>query len=296
MLADERAQALVDNLAGQWLHIRAVDDAFPDVWVFPSFDETLRSAMAEEMTRMAAELFLSDRSMLDLLTFEETVVNERLAEHYGLQSQAEGWSSANLEETSRMGWLTTGGLLTLTSFPTRTSPVLRGKWVLDNLLCEPPPPPPDNVDAILDDGEEHEGESLVDRLLRHSSDPMCAACHQYMDPIGLGFEQFDGVGQWREVDELGRSIEPAGQLVDGFSFSSTRALSEHIAVDPKFPACMVEQTFVYALGRATEKPDAFFLERIGEAFTAGDFRFEELAVAIVLSAPFRTRHGEEESP
>lgn len=297
MLADPKAMALVDNFAGQWLQIRAVDDVFPDVWYFPDWDESLRASMKEELHRLATNLLMQDRSMLDLLTFEETELNAQLAAHYGIALKTNDvWQTVSLEDTERMGWLTTAGLLTLTSYPTRTSPVQRGKWVLSNLLCETPPPPPDNVDTILEEEEVEEGESLVEQLARHREDPVCASCHQSMDPIGLGLENFDGIGAWRDVDEVGNTIEPAGQLTDGFSFSTPRELAQHIAQDPKFSRCITMKAMTYGLGRAPEATDWPYLETLENEFSASNHRFSSLVEAIVVSEPFRTRRGREDAP
>lgn len=297
MLADPKATALVDNFAGQWLQIRAVDDVFPDVWYFPTWDESLRVAMKEELTRLATHILLGDRSMLELLTFEETEVNAQLAAHYGLELQSnDTWQTVSLEGTERMGWLTTAGVLTLTSYPTRTSPVQRGKWVLSNLLCETPPPPPDNVDTILEEENATEGESLVEQLARHREDPVCASCHQSMDPIGLGLENFDGIGAWRTVDEVGNTIEPAGELTDGFSFETPKELAEHIAQDPKFSRCITMKAMTYGLGRAPQATDWPYLQQIESEFSDSEFRFAQLIESIVLSEPFRTRRGREDTP
>ena len=295
--SDPKADSIVDNLAGQWLHIRAIDDALPDVWAFENWEEALRASMKEEMRRMAAKIFLSDRSMIELLTLEETEVDARLANHYGFDFDGSSdWQTVSLEGTERAGWLTTGGLLTLTSYPTPTSPVIRGNWVLSNLLCETPAPPPDNVDAILDEGDAEEGESLADQLARHRADPVCASCHQTMDPIGLGLENFDGIGQWRDVDEVGDPIDASGTLTDGFSFSTPKDLARHIAEDPKFARCVTMQTMTYGLGRGLNVTDWNYLDHIENQFVASDHRFVELAVAIALSDVFRTRRGEEASP
>lgn len=292
MLADDKATAVVDNLAGQWLHIRAVDNAFPDVVSFPEWDEQLRASMREEMSRMASSIFLEDRSMLDLLTVEETEIDSRLAEHYGLPAPASGWEVADLSDTERMGWLTTAGLLTATSYPGRTSPVRRGKWVLSNLMCETPAPPPGNVDTFLDTGDAMDGESLTEQLARHRTDPLCASCHQSMDPIGLGLENFDGIGMWRNTDELGELIDAAGELPSGFEFHTPRELTAHLATDPKFARCIALKTFTYSLGRAPKVTDWPYLDTVEEQFASGDYRFEDLAVAIALSEPFRMRRGE----
>ncbi|MCO4743990.1 MAG: DUF1592 domain-containing protein [Proteobacteria bacterium] len=290
MLADDKAQALVDNLAGQWLHVRAVENAFPDVAVFPDWDEALRDSMTEEMRRMAASVLLEDRSMLELLVAEETEIDARLAEHYGLPAPTEVWESVSLEDTERTGWLTTGGLLTATSYPGRTSPVQRGKWVLSNLMCETPAPPPDNVD-LLEAEDAMEGESLTEQLARHREDPLCASCHQSMDPIGLGLENFDGIGMWRNTDEIGVTIDASGELPGGFTFHTPRELAQYLAEDPKFARCVATKTFTYALGRAPTVEDWPYLEGIETQFAGGEHRFADLAVGIALSGPFRMRRG-----
>jgi hypothetical protein len=242
---------------------------------------------------MAIALMLGNQSMLQLLTAEETVIDARLAEHYGLPTPVSEWEAVSLEGTERAGWLTTGGLLTATSYPGRTSPVQRGKWVLSNLLCETPAPPPDNVDAFLDTGEALDDESLTEQLARHREDPICASCHQSMDPIGLGLENFDGIGMWRNTDENGEIIDPSGELPSGFQFASARELAAHLADDPKIPRCMAIKTFTYALGRAPGVEDWPYLSEVERRFAAGEHRFAELAVALVLSEPFRARRGEE---
>ncbi|TNE85895.1 MAG: DUF1592 domain-containing protein [Deltaproteobacteria bacterium] len=292
MLADPKAAALVDNLAGQWLHVRAVKDAFPDVASFPDWDETLRASMEEEMRRMATRVFLGDHSMLELLTTEETEIDARLAEHYGLPAPASAWESVSLADTERSGWLTTGGLLTATSYPGRTSPVRRGKWVLSNLMCESPAPPPENVDTFFDTGDATGGQSLTEQLERHRADPVCASCHQSMDPIGLGLENFDGIGMWRNTDELGQSIDASGELPSGFTFHTPRELTGYLAEDPKFPRCIAIKTFTYGLGRPPGVHDWPYLDTIEQRFASGEHRFEDLAVAIALSEPFRSRRGE----
>lgn len=232
--------------------------------------------------------------MLELLTAEETEIDARLARHYGLPEPAAGFESVSIADTERMGWLTTGGLLTATSYPGRTSPVKRGKWVLSNLMCEAPAPPPGNVDAFLDTGQALDGESLTEQLERHRADPICASCHQSMDPIGLGLENFDGVGMWRNTDELGNVIDSSGELPDGFAFHSARELSAYLASDPRFQRCVVIKTMTYGLGRAPTVQDWPYLQDIESSFSASGHRFADLAVAIALSPAFRERRGESE--
>ncbi|MBA2322259.1 MAG: DUF1592 domain-containing protein [Deltaproteobacteria bacterium] len=292
MLADPRAEALVDNLAGQWLYIRAVDDAFPDSETFPDWDEDLRASMQEEMRRISLDLFLEDRSMLELFTGEETWIDARLAAHYGMPEPTADWERVSLTDDPRVGFLTTGGLLTSLSYPTRTSPVRRGKWVLGNLLCEAPPPPPAGVDTVLDGEVEGEALSLRDELEQHRADPVCASCHATMDPIGFAMENYDGIGAWRTEDDNAFPIDASGFLPGGAAFTDIGDLAAQLAADPESPGCMVEKTFTYALGRAPTVEDLVYLDAIEADFVTADHRFAALAAAIALSEPFRFKAGE----
>lgn len=291
MVADPRAHALVDNLAGQWLGIRAVDTVTPDVWSFPDWDEDLRASAREEMERLAADALLEGAPMTELLVADATWIDARLAAHYGLTAPVEGWSHVSVEGAERGGWLTTTGLLVGTSYPTRTSPVKRGKWVLGSLLCQAPPPPPPEVDALLLD-DTGAPLSLRDQLAQHRADPVCASCHATMDPIGLALEHYDGIGAWRSVDADGIAIDSSGVLPDGTPLADARDLGIVVAADPAFPACVVQQVFTYAIGRAPGVEDVPTLEAIEADFVVGGATFEALATAIALSAPFRQRHGE----
>jgi len=295
MLADPRAEALVENLAGQWWSIRAVDAAFPDVVAYPTWSEDLRGAYRDEMQRLAHDLLLTDRSMLDLFTRDDTWVDARLAGAYGLPAPAgDSWALTPLPP-GRTGFLTTGGLLTALSYPTRTSPVRRGKWILGNLLCEAPAPPPPGVDtSFFVEDDTGAPQSLRDQFEAHRADPVCASCHAVMDPIGFSLEHFDGVGAWRTDDAMGLPIDASGALPDGSSFGDIQDLATQLAADPKIPGCMVEKTFTYALGRPPTPLDLDALDAIESAFIAGDHRFSALAAAIVLSDPFRYRTGEPE--
>lgn len=289
MLADPRAEALVDNFAGQWLYIRGVDNAAPDYQSFPEWSEELRASMKEEMRRMASDIFFDDRSMLDLLTAKETWIDANLAAHYGREAPEEGWTRVSVDG-NRSGLLTTAGLLTALSYPTRTSPVRRGKWVLENMMCQAPPPPPAGVEGLPEDaGAEL---SLREQMERHRADPACASCHATMDPIGFGLEHFDATGAYRDIDAAGFPVDASGELPGELAFDGAAELAAVLAEDPRVPHCMVERAFTYALGRATTKTDKPYLEQIEGQFAAGDYRFEALAIAIAQSEPFRYRRGE----
>ncbi len=287
MLADPKAVALVDNFAGQWLYIRAVDDIAPDYGHFPHWSEDLRASMKEEMRLMAEEILLRNRSMLDLLIGAETRLDGRLATHYGLPAPDGDWAPVSLMDSARTGIITSAGLLSVLAYPTRTSPVRRGKWVLEQLLCQSPPPPPPGVEGLLDGDDD--GRSLREKLVRHSLDPTCAGCHQTMDPIGFALEGFDATGRYRAVDRAGFAIDDSGVLPNGMSFTGSIELAAVLVRDPSLARCMAEQAFTYALGRTTTTADEVYLEHIVAHFTEGNYRFAALAEAIVLSEAFRFR-------
>ena len=292
MLADEKADALADNLMGQWLYTRAVDELAVDAKVFPDVDDALREAMGEEMRRVALDVIREDRSMLDLLTREETWVNGRLAEHYGLSVRDDAWQAVSTAGTSRVGWLGTAGLLASLSHPTRTSPVLRGKWVLTNLMCEAPAPPPPNVEALAP--EDTEGSlSLREQMEQHRADPVCASCHAAIDPIGFALEHFDASGAYRDMDVNGHLIDATGAFPDGSTFDGLAEMAGLLAASPKVPACMSQKVFTYALGRAPTVYDVAWLEEVGAGFEVGGYRFEALVLAIVESPAFLTRGRDE---
>ncbi len=290
MLEDRRADALVHNLAGQWLSIRKIDDASPDRDTFPAFSEGLRVSMKAELTALAKDVLLGDRSLLDLLTTRDTFVDDRLAAFYGLP-EGTPRAPARASNPQRPGWFTRAGLLMALSHPTTTSPVLRGKWVLGNLLCDEPPPPPDGVNFDLEDQEPAGGDDLTlrEQLSRHTSAPECRACHLSMDPIGFSLEGFDGVGSFREVDEAGRPIDVSGEIPGLGGFSGPEEMVRLLTTDPRVPRCAVERTFTYALGRAPAESEADLLGWLTGRFVTADHRFEELVVDIVRSHPFRSQ-------
>ena len=287
MLADPRSQALIDNFAGQWLYIRAIDNARPDPWVYPDFDSTLQDSMRDEMSLVFGAMVVQERDLRDLLLARDTYVDARLAEHYGIQGvESPRWMAVS--SFGRGGLLTQAGLLMALSHPDRTSPVKRGKWILEQLLCSSPPDPPPDVDAFTPTVDAEA--SLREQMEQHRSDPACAACHEVMDPLGFGLNHFDGIGGWRTVDEFGFDADASGDLPDGRSFYGADELTTLLAEDPRFPKCIARQGLTYALGRGLTQPDDYrLIDDVTTAFTDAGWRFSDLAVAIVQSSTFRSR-------
>lgn len=298
MLRDPKARALVDNFAAQWLQFRNLDVAAPDPATYPGFTEELRAAMRREAELFAEHILREDRSVLEFLDADWTFVNEPLARHYGLPGvEGGGFRKVSLKGTPRGGVLTMGSFLTITSNPTRTSPVKRGKWVLENLLNAPPPPPPPDVPELPDNPEAQLTGSLRQRFEQHRADPMCASCHALMDPIGFGFENFDGVGAWREQDE-GFPIDPAGQLASGEAFRGPDDLKRILltAKRGEFLRCLASKMLTYALGRGLEYYDQCAVDSVVETLQRGQYRFSALVLGVVQSVPFQLRRGEAGHP
>jgi mono/diheme cytochrome c family protein len=290
MLKDVRAHALVENFAGQWLELRSLKNASPDPELFPSFDESLRSAMLKESELFFEAVVKEDRSILDFLDADFTFLNERLAHHYGINGvHGDQFQRVHLTTDQRGGILTQASILTVTSNPTRTSPVKRGKWILDNLLGTPPPPPPPDVPE-LKEGKELTG-TLRQRMEQHRANPSCASCHQRMDPLGFGFENYDAIGAWRTVD--GNSpIDPSGVLPDGKSFKGPKELKGILkGKEEEFRRCFTEKLLTYALGRGLEFYDKAATLQISRNLAQKGNRFSALVVEIVKSDPFQKRRG-----
>jgi hypothetical protein len=292
MIQDPRAQGFVESFTGQWLASRALEDVNPDYALFPSWDDELKEAMRLETQLFFAELLRSPRSFLDLFDADFTYVNDRLAAHYGLPAPGSAIPVrvALSPGGQRGGIFTHGSLLTVTSQPRRTSPVKRGKWALDQLLCIDIPPPPAGVEGMLDQPGGPTG-TLRERLAQHRADPQCAACHDYLDPIGLGLEHYDAIGAWRTQD-AGQPVDATGQFPDGRSFDGAREMAAHVKADPGTPRCIAERVLIYALGRGLEEGDESHLDGIAQEFAAGGHTLESLLVAIASSEPFRMRRGE----
>ncbi len=288
MIADPKAEALVDNFGGQWLFIRGIDDANPDPGAFPQWDPVLQESMKEEMRRFFSSFVFEGRDLRELLTATEGEIDGVLADHYGVTDHGNGWESTDLAALDRGGILGQAGLLTVNAYPARTSPVVRGKFVLGQLLCDEPPPPPPGVEGF---DEDLAAQTLREQLEQHRADPVCASCHEVMDELGFGLEHFDALGQWRD-DDRGLPIDAAGRLPDGTAFYGAQEMAAVVAADPRYGECLTEKLFTYALGRVPTFEDHMFLDAIEASLTAGDHRFEELAVAIATSSPFRMRRGE----
>lgn len=291
MLQDSKSAALVDCFAGQWLELRNLDKLAPDPDKYRAFDEELRQAMVGETRRFFETVMREDRDILEFIDSDYTFVNERLARHYGLDGiDGEHMRKVRLDDDRRGGVLTQASILTLTSNPTRTSPVKRGKWILDNILGTPPPPPPPGV---LDLEESEEAEllgSLRERMEQHRADPTCAVCHRKMDALGFGFENFDGIGAWRELD--GRfKIDPAGELPGDQQFSGPGELRGILKSERRneFVRCFCQKMLTYALGRGLETYDRVTVDQIVAEAEQNDRRFSSVILAVVKSDPFLLR-------
>ena len=295
MLKDAKSDALVHNFAGQWLQLRNLKTMAPDRQVFPSFDEELRAAMATETELFFKNIVREDRSVMEFLTADYTFVNESLARHYGLKPGVTGqeFQRVLLKGSGRAGVLTHASILTVTSNPNRTSPVKRGKWVLENLLAQPPPPPPPNVPPLSEGTEAAASASLRERMEKHRQDPLCASCHAQMDPIGFSLENYDGIGGWRDRDGT-FPIDASGRLPGGEQFSGADGLRSLLASKRKeqFLRCLAEKMLTYALGRGLEYYDRCALETIVAQIEKQDCRFSALIEAVVNSVPFQRRRGE----
>lgn len=290
MLADPKARELARNFGGQWLETRNLATSRPNRRMF-SWDNELRTAMGRETEEFFHFLLTANRSVLEFLSAEYTFVNERLARHYGIEGvSGSEFQRVSLDPSRRRGLLTHASVLTVTSDPTRTSPVKRGKWVLENLLGTPPPPPPPNV-PTLESAKELHG-TLRQRLEQHRADPACANCHAMLDPIGFGLENFDATGAWRDLDD-GQPVASAGRLTSGQQFSNAAELTTILLRDKsdQFVRTLAGKLLTFALGRGVEYYDKPALNEIVEKARKDDFAFHSLVIAIAESVPFQKRRG-----
>jgi len=293
MLADPKASALVENFGGQWLQTRNLKLVQPDARAFPSWDQGLATAMQRETEMLFETIMHEDRTVLDFIAADYTFVNERLARHYGIRGiEGEAFVKVKLPEDRPGGILGQGTYLTITSNPTRTSPVKRGKYVLENLLGTPPPPPPPQVPDLDDKNRAELHGTLRQRMEQHRQDPTCASCHARMDPIGFGLEQFDGIGMARVQDE-GVQIDPVGQLVTGEKFSGPAELRQILLTKKRsdFLRCISEKMLTYALGRGLEYYDRVTIQKISTSLEKNP-NFSNLVTEVVNSVPFQMRRGE----
>lgn len=292
MLDDPKSAALVDNFAGQWLFTRALADKSPDYMVFEEFDDELRTSMKSEADLFFGEFLKEDGpSLNNLIDSDFTFLNNRLADHYGLDAvSGSALTRTNLSTKERGGLLRQGSWLTVTSNPDRTSPVKRGKWILENLLCDAPPPPPAGVEGFKP--EDLEAETQRELLAQHRNDPACSGCHSIMDPLGLAMENYDGIGRWRTEDK-NSAIDASGEFEDE-AFQTQEQFIALLVKDPRLSSCATEKVFTYALGRAPDKTDEPYLINIDEEFQAEGLTLRTLFKLIVQSEPFRYRRGEQE--
>ena len=300
MLADSRSQALVDNFVGQWLYLRNVPALTPDLYTYPDFNEGLRRAMKRETELFFEGIMREDRSVLDLLTANYTFLNESLAKHYGIPNvYGDTFRRVTLPEGSvRGGLLGQASILAVTSLANRTSPVIRGKWILENILGSPPPDPPADVPPLPEKkGDGPVAITMRQRIAEHRENPVCASCHSQMDPLGLGLENFDATGRWREVEVTGDAraasfapIDSSGAFPDGTEFNTVPELRQALmARSDRFVATMTEKLLTYALGRGLEYYDAPVVRTIARDAARSDYRLSALVLGVTKSAPFQMR-------
>jgi len=297
LLADDRSEALAKNFASQWLHLRNLRDWHPDPFVYPDADRNLLNSMERETELFFMSIVREDRSIFDLLTADYSFIDGRLARHYKIPNVVgDRFRRVTIADENRRGLLGQASILTVTSFPTRTSPVVRGKWILDNLLGAPPPQPPPEVPPLKENTEDVQPVSLRARLQEHRANPTCAACHATMDPIGFALENFDAVGASREFDS-GERIDPSGQLVDGTKLSGPVGLQQALRGRSElFASTFTDKLLTYALGRGVEYYDMPVVRSIVRSSARNNNRFSDYVLGIVNSLPFQMRKAEPTSP
>ncbi len=290
MLKDKKAEAFVNNFAGQWLNLRNLDTAQPDSGQFPRFNEPLRFSMKRETEMFISHVVREDRPILDLIEANYTFLNQSLARHYGLP-RVTGTEMRKVDLTSeeRGGILTHASILTLTSNPTRTNPVKRGKWILEVLLGTPPPPPPPGVEELKEDKKSQLSGTLRERMEQHRADPSCAVCHQKLDPLGFGLENFDAVGVWRSK-ENGKKIDSTGVLPGGEKFDGPKQLKTILLGKKEiFTRNLADRLLTYALGRGLDASDRCIVDKIAEACIKGEYKMSVLILEVVRTEAFRSK-------
>ena len=296
LLKDRRSEVLATNFASQWLYLRNLASSNPDMRMYPDFDDNLRQAFRRETEMLFESVLREDRSVLDLLTANYTFLNERIAKHYGIPN-VYGSRFRRVELGGEMngkrgGILRQGSVLTVTSYPTRTSPVIRGKWILDNILGVPPPPPPAAVPALKESIGSGKLPPMRERLAEHRTNPACSGCHQLMDPVGFSLENYDAVGRWRTSEDA-TMVDASGGLPDGSKFSGVSGLLRAVENRPDaFLTTFTEKLLTYSLGRGVEYYDAPAVRKIVRDARAKDLRFSEFIVGIAASTPFQMRRSQ----
>ena len=290
MLADPKAESLVNNFAAQWLFLRNVQSLAPDQATFPNFDDNLRQAFTKETELFFDSIVKEDHDVMDLLTADYTFVNERLAKHYGIPNvYGSQFRRVKEVDAARRGLLGQGSILSVTSYPTRTSPVLRGKWIMENIMGSPPPAPPPNVPALKDQAQGGKILSIRQLMEEHRKNPPCSTCHKVMDPLGFALENFNGIGQYRTQDASG-PIDASGQLADGTKINGVIELRQALLKHPDyFVDTLTEKLMTYALGRPLEYYDMPVVRGIVHNSAKNDYRFSSLIMGIVKSEPFEMK-------
>ncbi len=292
MLADARSQALVDSFAGQWLHVRNVAGHQPSPEVLFHYDDNLRKALERETKMLFESIVRENRSTIDLLNADYTFLNERLARHYGIPGvYGERFRRVSLPPDSpRRGLLGKGSLLMTTSYPNRTSPVIRGKWILENIFGAPPPPPPPNVPELKDERDPRKVLPMREQMAAHRANPACAGCHAQMDQLGFALENFDGIGEWRDTYPSGARVDASAELPDGTKFNGPAELRQLLVNhSDEFLTTMTEKLLTYALGRGLEPSDAPAVRKIKRDAARDNYRFESLVQGVVTSIPFQMK-------
>jgi hypothetical protein len=294
MLADPRSSALTTNFAEQWLYLRNLDSAHPDMRAFAGFDDNLRQAFRQETELFFESILREDRSVMDLLRANYSFLNERLAKHYGIPNvYGSRFRKVTFDEgVMRGGLLRQGSILTVTSYATRTSPVIRGKWILSNIMGVPPPPPPAVVPPLKEREATHNGGGLRQRMAEHRENPACSGCHKLMDPVGFSLENYDAVGRYRAMDD-GKKIDASGGLPDGSEFEGVAGLEKALLARPEvFAGTLTEKLLTYALGRGVETYDGPAVRAVVRSAAAKQYPFSSFILGIVNSTPFQMRRSQ----
>jgi hypothetical protein len=292
MLADPKSSALSENFAGQWLRLRNVRNVLPNSDLFPDFDDNLRQSLGRETELFFESIVREDRSVLDFLTADYSFVNERLARHYGIPNvYGTQFRRVTIEDSARRGLLGQGSILAVTSHAERTSPVLRGKWILENILGTPIPPPPADVPPLKERTDGERPRTMREQMIEHRVNPTCASCHKVMDPVGFALENFDAVGAWR-AKEADAAIDASGELADGTKVNGVVELREAIIKKPElFVGTFTEKLMTYALGRGVDSRDMPAVRRVVREAAKDNYRFSAIVMGIIRSVPFRCRGG-----
>ena len=294
MLASPKSDVLVKNFTGQWLQLRNLDAKSPNEITFPYFNDNLRQSFRRETERMFEHVLREEHSVLDLLNGDYTFLNEQLARHYGIPDvYGTRFRRVTLTDEARYGLLGHGSILTVTAFATRTSPVVRGKWILDNLLGASPPPPPPNVPTLAEKTAAGQALSMREAMTRHRANAACASCHALMDPLGFALENFDGVGRWRTMSEANTPIDASGSLPNGKTFEGVNGLRRVLLSQPeRFVSTVTEKLLIYALGRGVDYYDMPAVRTIVREAAPGNYALSSLVLGVIKSVPFQMRRAE----